>query len=76
MTEMNATDYVADLRACPCPVLFVGAASPVVALESIAAARPDAALARVVGAGHFFPLLVPDQVNAMLRRFLEQLAAR
>jgi pimeloyl-ACP methyl ester carboxylesterase len=76
MTEMNATDYVADLRACPCAVLFVGAASPVVPLESIAAARPDAALARVVGAGHFFPLLVPDQVNAMLRRFLEQLAAR
>jgi len=76
MSGMNATDYVADLRACPCPVLFIGASTPVVPLASIAAARPDAALGQVVGAGHFLPLLVPDQVNAMLRRFLEQRAAR
>ena len=33
--------------------------------------KPDLHLATTVGAGHFHQLEVPDQVNAMIERFLE-----
>ena len=32
--------------------------------------RPDVMLAGVAASGHFLRLIVPDQVNAMLDRFL------
>jgi pimeloyl-ACP methyl ester carboxylesterase len=75
MAQMNATDWLAELVAFPAPVLAIGAATPVVPLPSLTAARPDVATAQVVGAGHFLQLVVPDQVNAMLRRFLDRLSA-
>ena len=33
--------------------------------------RPSWFLGRTVGAGHFHHLLVPDQVNGMIQRFLD-----
>jgi pimeloyl-ACP methyl ester carboxylesterase len=33
--------------------------------------RPDVLLGAVVGSGHWMMLEVPDQVNAMLDRFLQ-----
>jgi len=39
-------------------------------LERLKQLRPDAIIAAVAGSGHFLTLVVPDQVNAMLDRFL------
>jgi hypothetical protein len=33
--------------------------------------KPDLVTGETVGAGHFSPLEVPDQVNAMIERFVE-----
>jgi pimeloyl-ACP methyl ester carboxylesterase len=33
-------------------------------------AMPAAVLAQTAGAGHFHQLVVPDQINAMIDRFL------
>jgi pimeloyl-ACP methyl ester carboxylesterase len=49
------------------PVLVITAGEPEADLgERIA----DLTLGRTVGAGHFVQLEVPDQVNAMIERFL------
>ena len=56
------------------PLLFVHATSPA-DLARLQQLRPDVLLGRVVGSGHFLTLAVPQQVNAMLDRFLEICAA-
>ena len=56
------------------PLLFVHATSPA-DLARMQQLRPDVLLGRVVGSGHFLTLAVPQQVNAMLDRFLEICAA-
>ncbi|MEW5912797.1 MAG: alpha/beta hydrolase [Thermodesulfobacteriota bacterium] len=58
------------LAQAPCPLLYVGAAQPLTALELLKEHRPDLHTGQVVGSGHFLTLQVPDQVNAMLERFL------
>jgi pimeloyl-ACP methyl ester carboxylesterase len=65
--EWDARERIADGRH---PLLFVHATSPV-DLERLRQLRPDVLLGRVVGSGHFLTLAVPDQVNAMLDRFLD-----
>ena len=52
------------------PLLFVHAQVPA-DLARLKELRPDAIVASVAGSGHFLTLIVPDQVNAMLDRFLE-----
>jgi hypothetical protein len=44
-------------------------------LERLRQLRPDALLASVAGSGHYLKLEVPDQVNAMLDRFLQIVAS-
>jgi pimeloyl-ACP methyl ester carboxylesterase len=51
------------------PLLFVHAFVPA-DLERLKPLRPDAVVASVAASGHFLTLSVPDQVNAMLDRFL------
>jgi len=55
---------------CAVPSLLVTAARPFAVPESLAALGDNWQVARVVGSGHFLQLVVPDQVNAMLDRFL------
>ena len=56
---------------CDVPVLLIrreiGADSDVLRLQAI---KPDLQVAITVGAGHFHQLEVPEQVNAMIERFL------
>ena len=56
---------------CRLPVLLVGAwigaETDVLRLLEI---KPDLEVAITVGAGHFHQLEVPEQVNAMIERFL------
>jgi hypothetical protein len=39
-------------------------------LERFGALCPQLIVAKTLGAGHFSPLEVPDQINAMIARFL------
>jgi pimeloyl-ACP methyl ester carboxylesterase len=68
VSEWNGRDL---LSRCTVPVLLIraeiGADTDVLRLQTI---KPDLQVAITVGAGHFHQLEVPDQVNAMIERFL------
>jgi pimeloyl-ACP methyl ester carboxylesterase len=71
MREGMATDGSDALARVRCPVLTVMAAQSPVDLERFRDLQLDALVGRVVGSGHWLTLTVPNQVNAMLDRFLE-----
>ena len=68
VSEWNGRD---PLSRCKLPVLLlrseIGADSDVLRLLEI---KPDLEVGITVGAGHFHQLEVPEQVNAMIERFL------
>ena len=68
VSEWNGRDPFAR---CEVPVLLIraeiGEDSDVLRLRAL---KPDLQVAITVGAGHFHQLEVPDQVNAMIERFL------
>jgi hypothetical protein len=57
------------------PTLFLASDRPWLDMNRVHELRPDWFLGRTVGAGHFHQVLVPDQVNAMIGRFLDCVAA-
>lgn len=63
-------DTQACAAACRAALLYLDAGTPNARLERLVELCPQTVLGRTVGAGHFHQLLVPDQVNAMLERFL------
>jgi pimeloyl-ACP methyl ester carboxylesterase len=68
-------DSLAAARQCPVPGLLVLAGRPSFVDAGALATLPGSwQVARVVGSGHFVQLVVPDQVNAMIDRFLELLS--
>lgn len=69
-----AFDSQAAALACRVPALLVMSGQPFVDPAAVAALPDNWEVARVAGAGHFVQLVVPDQVNAMLDRFLHLLA--
>jgi len=69
-TSRLGFDDVAAAKGVTAPALFVGSARPFCDLASVRANCPGWYLGRVVGSGHKLQLLVPDQVNAMIDRFL------
>jgi pimeloyl-ACP methyl ester carboxylesterase len=58
------------LRRCAAPMLYLDAGTPNADLGRIAEIQPGLVLGRTIGSGHFSPLMVPDQVNTMIERFL------
>ena len=58
------------LRGCQVPLLYIDAGTRNADLARAGELCPRLMLARTVGSGHFSPLVVPEQVNAMLERFL------
>lgn len=60
-------DGAAALRDVRVPLLVIHADRPE---PGLGAAGPTAAFGQTVGSGHFLHLQVPDQVNAMIARFL------
>jgi pimeloyl-ACP methyl ester carboxylesterase len=64
-------DGAAALAACEVPLLSIGSASPGNSADALRKACPTITIGQTVGAGHFNQLEAPDQVNAMIRRFLE-----
>ena len=69
-----ASDYSDDLENVRCPLLYIHAKAPS-DLQRLLELRPDAMVGQVVGSGHYLMLSVPDQVDAMLDRFLELVEA-
>jgi pimeloyl-ACP methyl ester carboxylesterase len=66
-------DWQGALRAATCPLLYVTAERPRGDLDRLREYVPNLFMGQTVGSGHFQTLLVPDQVNAMLGRFLAML---
>lgn len=70
-------DGVRALRGCDAPVLAilsrpVGSNAP----DRLLALKPEIEIGVTVGSGHFHQLVVPEQVNAMIERFLSTHAGR
>jgi pimeloyl-ACP methyl ester carboxylesterase len=68
---VTAFDSADAARRCAVPALIVQARQPFTDPASLASLGANWHRAQIVGAGHFVQLLVPDQVNAMVLRFLE-----
>lgn len=66
----------AAAAAARAPVLYIAGSAPRGDLERIRALIPRGVLGQVVGSGHFIQLEVPEQVNAMIDRFLALHAGR
>jgi len=60
----------AALRRCQVPLLYLDAGTPNADLARATELNPTMLVGRSVGTGHFSPLESPEQVNAMLGRFL------
>jgi pimeloyl-ACP methyl ester carboxylesterase len=69
--SLFAHDSAAAARACRVPVLYVGAAHPMADLARFRELCPNLTTGQAIGAGHYFQLEVPEQVNAMIERFVK-----
>jgi|SRR6187402_1105754 len=56
--------------ACQVPTAYLGNATPIANLEAFKQRTPQLMTAKTLGSGHFSPLQVPEQINAMLTTFL------
>ena len=74
MEAIVAYDSAAAAAAWRGPTVLVATASPLADVARFRALCPRLQVGQTVGAGHFLQLLVPDQVNAMLERFLAGVA--
>jgi pimeloyl-ACP methyl ester carboxylesterase len=60
------------LKSCTMPMLYIQDSGGCYSdLKSLKAICPQLVVGRVVGSGHFPTIEVPDQVNAMIQRFVE-----
>jgi pimeloyl-ACP methyl ester carboxylesterase len=66
----SSWDDAGALTRCRSPLLYLDAGTPNADLERAVALNPSLTLGRTVGTGHFSQLVSPEQVNAMLERFL------
>jgi pimeloyl-ACP methyl ester carboxylesterase len=70
MRDVMSTDWSEQLSSGSYPLLYVHGVIPA-DLRRLREVRPDAIVGAVAGGGHYISLEVPDQVNAMIDRFLE-----
>jgi pimeloyl-ACP methyl ester carboxylesterase len=67
-------DLTAAAKACSVPTAYIASPFPLFEmardLERFKVACPQLVVATTLGSGHFSPLEVPDQINAMIERFL------
>ena len=67
--QLIGHDIVAASSGCKVPVAYIGSARMIADLPRLKGYVPQLVTAQVLGAGHFSPVIVPDQINAMLARF-------
>ena len=70
LRAMCEFDGAAMLGSATVPVLSIGSAGPANSATDLRQACPAITIGQTVGSGHFIQLEVPDQVNAMIERFL------
>lgn len=63
-------DGAGAAAACKVPMLLIAAAMPLSDVERMRQLCPQLVVGQTVGAGHFNNRVVPEQVNAMIDRFL------
>lgn len=68
--SLTAWDDAEALARCRTPLLYIDAGTPNADLDRAQTLAPGMLLGRTIGSGHFSPLIAPEQVNAMLDRFL------
>lgn len=68
--SLSSWDDADALRRCRAPLLYIDAGTDNADLPLAMRLHPGMAIGRTVGSGHFSQLEVPDQVNAMLARFI------
>ena len=73
MRYVLSSDHASLIASSDCPLLYIHARVPT-DLARLRELRPDALIASVAGSGHWMMLEVPDQVKAMLDRFLDIVA--
>ena len=66
----SSWDDAGALTRCRAPLLYLDAGTANADLERAVGLNPSITLGRTVGTGHFSQLICPQQVNAMLERFL------
>jgi pimeloyl-ACP methyl ester carboxylesterase len=71
MESIFACDTAASAGGCKVPALLINAAAPLSDLGRLREVCPHVMIGQTVGAGHFNQLEVPDQVNAMIERFMQ-----
>jgi pimeloyl-ACP methyl ester carboxylesterase len=67
---MLAWDSATAAAACKVPVLYIDTGTPNADLQRFHELCPQLVIGKTVGSGHFLELEVPEQVNAMIDRFL------
>lgn len=70
MEEIFSSDTHAAAAGCQAPALLINAASPLADITRLRELCPHVVVGQTVGSGHFNQLEVPDQVNAMIERFI------
>jgi pimeloyl-ACP methyl ester carboxylesterase len=71
MRVMGAFDGASALGRASVPVLSIGSAAPPNSSRDLRRQCPAITIGQTVGAGHFAHLEVPEQVNAMIEKFLD-----
>lgn len=64
-------DFAAAAAACKVPTAYLGATRPLANPEKFRSHCPQLMTGQTFGSGHFSPLEVPKQINAMLDRYLK-----
>jgi pimeloyl-ACP methyl ester carboxylesterase len=67
LINYDASEFAA---ACRVPVAYIAATNPMADLVRFRSLCPQLVTSQVMQAGHFAPLVEPDQINAMIERFL------
>jgi pimeloyl-ACP methyl ester carboxylesterase len=69
VNQLIGHDMVAAAAGCKVPAAYIGSSHPMADLQKLKNLVPQLVTAQVLGSGYFSPIIVPDQVNAMLDRF-------
>ena len=68
---LSSFDPAPVLRQVKCPYLYIDCGQPYLDFDLLRELCPQVVVGKTVGSGHAATKDVPDQINAMLRRFIE-----
>jgi pimeloyl-ACP methyl ester carboxylesterase len=71
-SEYDAASFAAR---CKVPAAYIGSTHPLADVAALRTSIPEVIVAQTLGSGHFSPVMVPNQINAMIDRFLAYIAS-